>query len=88
MATSSYEERSFRSTNFCDVATSATREWSEGQPQDTWEVKNFWKSYHLVAICEGRESKFKRGTDETNSREVIVFTKAQLGTPSGERKNS
>ncbi len=78
----------FCSTNFCEVATLATKEFSEGEPQDTLEVKNFSKSYHLVGICRARESKFKRGTNETNSREVIVFTKPQLCTPSPERKNS
>jgi hypothetical protein len=88
MATSSQEERSFCSTNFCNVATWATREFSEGRPEDTLEVKKFSKSYHLVAICRGRESKFKRGTDEINWREVIGFTKPQLGTPSPEKKNS
>jgi hypothetical protein len=88
MATSSWEERRFRFTNFCDVATSARREFSEGRSQDTLEGKNFSKSCDLVAIHKGRESKFKRGTDETNSRGVVVFTKAQGGTSSRERKNS
>jgi hypothetical protein len=73
---------------FCNVGTWATREFSEGRPQDTWEVEFFWKSYHLVVIGRGRESKWKRGTDEINSRVAIGFTKPQSCTRSPERENS